>query len=217
MYSTQILSSKEELEEAKPFQFSNFYLAKRRFMKINLKSKCFQSFAIFLGYLIYKFINLNIFLSIIIGYCILLAYVFLYVHFVFHSRITNDMDYGRFVEFWSQQSNCMMGLYETKNEIKKLIGVVGIILIQLPARCELRRMWICEAYRRYGLGTMLLNFTFNEARRLNYRRIELVTRLVLNEANEFYLKNGFQLTRKVEYFTTLPFNTYIDLYYEKQL
>ena len=127
------------------------------------------------------------------------------------------MDYGRFTEFWSQQLNCMIGLYETKDPLKKLIGIVGIYSIQYPERCELKRMWICEEHRRNGLGKVLLNSILNEARKLNYKRVQLVTVFVLKDAIEFYLKNDFKLTKELRFSAVLPFNYFYELHLEKEL
>ncbi len=72
-----------------------------------------------------------------------------------------------------------------------LIGTVGLAPMEGGA-CELRKMYLKSSYRGRGYGKRLLKHAIAKARELGFRRIELQTARVLEEAISLYTQHGFQ-------------------------
>lgn len=58
--------------------------------------------------------------------------------------------------------------------------------------CELRKMYLKTNFRGRGYGRKLLNHAIARAKELGFKRIELQTARVLEEAVGLYKKHGFQ-------------------------
>ena len=72
-----------------------------------------------------------------------------------------------------------------------IMGTVGLKPIR-PGVCELRKMYLKNAYRGRGYGQRLLRHAIEKAGALGMSRIELETARVLKEAIGLYEKFGFQ-------------------------
>jgi putative acetyltransferase len=75
-------------------------------------------------------------------------------------------------------------------------AVVGTVALnrESPSSCELCRMYLSPAYRRRGLGRMLLDKAIAEARAEGYAEVHLKTAAVLVEAIRLYESAGFVKT-----------------------
>lgn len=215
--STNVISSIEELNEAKSFQFKSFYFAKSRYLKSNLTSRCFHVFSLFAGVLIYNAINVYIILAIFFGYCTVLLYIMLRIHFRWNSVMKTQLDYNNFIHFWLKPRHCLIGLYVSQQRSRNLIGIVGIHRKGSQETCELKRMWIDEAYRGRGSGVTLTNAIFYEARRLRYKKVELTTAENQYEAIRFYQRNNFNFIRKQSFITVLPFNPFYIHHFDRYI
>ncbi|UCC99515.1 MAG: GNAT family N-acetyltransferase [Phycisphaerales bacterium] len=71
-----------------------------------------------------------------------------------------------------------------------IIGAYGLYPLE-ERTCELRKMYLCKAYRGEGLGKLLLNDALSKAKRLGFERIVLETASVLKEAIALYESCGF--------------------------
>ena len=70
----------------------------------------------------------------------------------------------------------------------------GIAAVQplTDAACELKRVWLREAFRGRGLGKHLVLRSIEEARSAGYRTVQLETLTRLTEARALYAQLGFQ-------------------------
>lgn len=76
---------------------------------------------------------------------------------------------------------------------KKVLGGGGIAPLAGPAgTCELRKMYFLPELRGLGLGQVLIERCFEDARRLGYRRCYLETLKTMLQARRLYRKNGFR-------------------------
>lgn len=71
-----------------------------------------------------------------------------------------------------------------------IIGCVGLKREEASV-CELRKMYLDPRRRGKGLGKKLLKHAVASAKEMGFRRIELETASVLEEAIELYRKFGF--------------------------
>lgn len=78
-------------------------------------------------------------------------------------------------------------LYQKENEFA---GCVGIRRFENDI-AELKRMYVKPAYRKQGIGNILLNEAIALARKCNYRKIRLDTLDIMNTAIKLYKEAGF--------------------------
>ncbi|XP_043937476.1 N-acetyltransferase 14 [Protopterus annectens] len=64
---------------------------------------------------------------------------------------------------------------------------------------ELKRMSVSRWYRRSGIGTFLLKFFENSARRMGFRRVILYTSVVTKAAIALYTNNGYSVSGGVSW------------------
>ena len=80
--------------------------------------------------------------------------------------------------------------YVLENEQGEIVGTLG--LCRIDARtCELRKMYLAQAYRGRGMGKKLMEKALAEARRLGFQKMILETASVLTEAIQLYRSYGF--------------------------
>ncbi|MEX6634336.1 GNAT family N-acetyltransferase [Hyphococcus lacteus] len=72
--------------------------------------------------------------------------------------------------------------------------IIGTVALELLGNgvCELRKMYLKSNFRGRGYGRKLLNHAIARAKELGFKRIELQTARVLEEAVGLYQKHGFQ-------------------------
>ena len=58
--------------------------------------------------------------------------------------------------------------------------------------CELENMFVCEEYRKYGIGTKLINAFFEWCKSKNAKRCFVTAMLGNENAIRLYRKNGFK-------------------------
>lgn len=73
----------------------------------------------------------------------------------------------------------------------KNVGVTGIRRLEQDI-CELKRMYVNEAYRNMGIGKLILGCAIEYARKLKYKLIRLDTDASFKPAIKLYLEYGFQ-------------------------
>ena len=78
-----------------------------------------------------------------------------------------------------------------ENEDGVVIGTVGLLPLG-GGVCELRKMYLKSQYRGRGLGQRMLKHAIARAEEIGFRRIELQTARVLEEAIGLYQKFGFK-------------------------
>ena len=57
--------------------------------------------------------------------------------------------------------------------------------------CEMKRLYVRDAYRGLGIGKALISMLIDEAKKLNYRYIRLDTLATMKDAQNLYLSLGF--------------------------
>ena len=73
-----------------------------------------------------------------------------------------------------------------------------------PTRAQLVSMWVAPAYRRTGIGSLLIAAIQAWARRREVRRLELMVTSCNQGAIEFYQRNGFSMTGRTEPYPNDP-------------
>jgi carbonic anhydrase len=72
----------------------------------------------------------------------------------------------------------------------EIAGVIGIRKFEDKV-CELKRMFVREAYRNKGIGRKLIEYAIYLSKKLNYNCIKLDTDASMNVAIKLYLDFGF--------------------------
>jgi ribosomal protein S18 acetylase RimI-like enzyme len=117
----------------------------------------------------------------------------------FYDRLTNSQRYSSLAYYKDVLVGAVSCRYEDDKESKK--GRVVYIMT----------ITVLKAYRRYGIGTQLLNKAIEDCKREDVKRIYLHVLCSNESAIEFYLKAGFSIKEKLEnYYTDLdPPHCYI--------
>lgn len=71
-------------------------------------------------------------------------------------------------------------------------GVVALRPLEDEGVCEMKRMWVIPSHQGKGIGRMLCDRLYAEARRLGYRRMRLDTVARAEAANHLYRSEGFR-------------------------
>ena len=85
----------------------------------------------------------------------------------------------------------------------KAVGVAGIRKFEEKV-CELKRMYVKEPFRNIGIGKLILQYSIDYARKLNYNSIKLDTDSSMKAAIKLYLAHGFKETEPYRF---NPFET----------
>ncbi len=83
------------------------------------------------------------------------------------------------------------GVFKVLVENELIIGSYGLYNID-NVNCELRKMYLNSAYRRKGLGRLMMENAFKTAVSSGFKRMTLETNSVLKEAIELYKRYGFK-------------------------
>jgi putative acetyltransferase len=81
--------------------------------------------------------------------------------------------------------------YVLEEKDGSIIASYGLYLID-EQTCELRKMYLLNAYRGKGLGKLLLEDALAKARQIGFKRMTLETASVLKEAISLYKSYGFE-------------------------
>lgn len=77
----------------------------------------------------------------------------------------------------------------------KIVGTIGLFKLT-DDLCELRKMYLLKEHRGKGLGKILMDIIIKKAKEKKYKKIELETASVLQEAIGLYIKYGFRELEK---------------------
>lgn len=69
--------------------------------------------------------------------------------------------------------------------------------------CEMKRLYVRDEFRGYGIGSSLISFLVNEAKRMNYDFMRLDTLDTMKAAQNLYVSYGFY---DIEPYTFNPIN-----------
>ena len=91
------------------------------------------------------------------------------------------------------------------------VAVGSVALQQLPEEgvCEMKRLFVQPAFRKYKIGDMLVDAIVKEAKRIGYTKMKLDTLERLQAAIHLYLKYGFIITNAY-YHNPLPEVVYME-------
>jgi putative acetyltransferase len=101
---------------------------------------------------------------------------------------STDRDLFDIVGSYAARGGCFEVLVYGPGEI---IGSYGLYPLR-EGVCELRKMYLHRAHRGRGLGKAILRRALDQARKLGFRRVELETASVLQEAIALYESFGFR-------------------------
>lgn len=91
-----------------------------------------------------------------------------------------------------------------------LIGCIMLCQTDVPEIGQLRLFAVEKEYRRYGVGTALINAFMERAKSVGYQKLVLWTASPLTAAIHHYEKIGFQITESVENHTWSTDGTILD-------
>jgi putative acetyltransferase len=89
------------------------------------------------------------------------------------------------------------------------VGTVALQALEEPGCCEMKRLYVQPAYRKYGIGEALVKAILVDARQLGYTNMKLDTLERLKAAITLYLKYGFSITTAY-YHNPLPEVVYME-------
>ncbi|HLD52023.1 MAG TPA: GNAT family N-acetyltransferase [Sediminibacterium sp.] len=91
------------------------------------------------------------------------------------------------------------------------VAVGSVALQQLPEEgaCEMKRLYVQPAFRKYKIGDALVAEIVKEAKRMGYSKMKLDTLERLQAAIHLYLKHGFEITTAY-YHNPLPEVVYME-------
>lgn len=86
-----------------------------------------------------------------------------------------------------------------------------VALQQLPEKgvCEMKRLYVQPAFRKFKMGDALVAAILKEAQKLGYYKMKLDTLKSLQAAIHLYLKHGFEITTAY-YHNPLPEVVYME-------
>lgn len=92
------------------------------------------------------------------------------------------------------------------------VGLAGTVALRPLGKgiCEMKRLFVREAYRGQGLGRRLVDRIIHEARAIGYGRMRLDTLASMTEAVTLYKSAGFQVI-DAYYHNPLPNVVYFEL------
>ena len=92
---------------------------------------------------------------------------------------------------------------------EKPVGCVALQPLPESGVCEMNRLYVQPAFRKYKIGDALVAAILNEAERLGYAKMKLDTLERLQPAIQLYLKHGFEITNAY-YHNPLPEVVYME-------
>lgn len=92
---------------------------------------------------------------------------------------------------------------------EEAVGCVALQQLPEEYACEMKRLYVQPAFRKYKIGDALVAAIINEAKRLGYAKMKLDTLERLQAAIHLYLKHGFEITTAY-YHNPLPEVVYME-------
>lgn len=89
------------------------------------------------------------------------------------------------------------------------VGCVALQPLPEAGVCEMKRLYVKPAFRKFKIGDALVAAIVNEAERLGYAKMKLDTLERLQPAIQLYLKHGFEITTAY-YHNPLPEVVYME-------
>ncbi|MDP1842885.1 MAG: GNAT family N-acetyltransferase [Sediminibacterium sp.] len=89
------------------------------------------------------------------------------------------------------------------------VGTVALQALEETGACEMKRLYVQAAYRKYGIGEALVIAILADAKQLGYTKMKLDTLERLKSAITLYLKHGFSITTAY-YHNPLPEVVYME-------
>lgn len=74
------------------------------------------------------------------------------------------------------------------------VGTVALQALEEEGVCEMKRLYVDAAFRKFGIGEQLVQAILKDAKQLGYQTIKLDTLERLKAAVTLYLKYGFVIT-----------------------
>lgn len=90
----------------------------------------------------------------------------------------------------------------------KPVGTVALQALE-EGVCEMKRLYVQAAYRKYGIGEALVKQIIEDAKAMGYTKMKLDTLERLKAAITLYLKHGFSITTAY-YHNPLPEVVYME-------
>jgi len=74
-------------------------------------------------------------------------------------------------------------------------GCIALKPLEEPGACEMKRLYVRAAYRKHGIGKILVEALLQEAKQRHYTHMKLDTLLRLQAAIRLYEQYGFEHTK----------------------
>ena len=94
------------------------------------------------------------------------------------------------------------------------VGTVALQALEEPGACEMKRLYVQAACRKYGIGEALVKAILEDAQQLGYTNMKLDTLERLTAAIALYLKHGFNITTAY-YHNPLPEVVYMEKHWNQ--
>lgn len=88
-------------------------------------------------------------------------------------------------------------------------GTIAVQALEEEGACEMKRLYVKPAFRKFGIGETLVVALLKEAKQLGYTKMKLDTLERLQSAIALYLKHGFIITTAY-YHNPLPEVVYME-------
>lgn len=92
---------------------------------------------------------------------------------------------------------------------EKPVGCVALQPLPEAGVCEMKRLYVQPAFRKFKIGDALVSAIVKESKRLGYAKMKLDTLVRLQPAIQLYLKHGFEITTAY-YHNPLPEVVYME-------
>ena len=102
-----------------------------------------------------------------------------------------DSDLNNIQKYYTDNN----GFFGKVLQNNKIVGTVGLFKLD-DVICELRKMYLLKEHGGKGLGKILMDIIIKKAKEKKYKKIELETASVLQEAIGLYKKYGFREIEK---------------------
>lgn len=102
-----------------------------------------------------------------------------------------EEEVGNPLKKYSEPAGCIMLAFIDGHPA----GCIALMPLPAPGTCEMKRLYVRPAYRKYGLGRELINRLIETARQKGYEKMQLDTLQRLTPAISLYEQFGFTHTK----------------------